>query len=183
MHSLVTHALAPIKNNMSTIYRFCKKARNERSRPGATRQGSGGSGQDVGDDVAEHVGEPEVSAGVAVGELFVVQAEQVQDGGVQVVHVDLVGDGVVAELVGRAVGEARLHAAAGEPDGEALGVVVAPVAALGEGRSAELAAPPDQRIVEQPARLQVGEQAGDGQIGGAGVVGAILGQVAPSRYR
>src|SRR5688572_22906222 len=51
-------------------------------------------------DAAMDIGEAEVAAIVAIGEFFVIEAEQVQDGGVEVVHVDLFGDGVVAELVG-----------------------------------------------------------------------------------
>ena len=43
-------------------------------------------------------------------------------------------------------------------------------------RVAELAAPPDQRVFEQPASLQVGEQPCDRLIGGEGVVG-MLGEV------
>ena len=52
---------------------------------------------------AGHVGQPEVAALVAVGEPLVVDAQQVQHRGVQVVDVHDVVDGVVAELVGRAV--------------------------------------------------------------------------------
>ena len=51
-------------------------------------------------DVAVDVGQAEVAAGVAVGQPLVVEAEQVQDRGVQVVDVDLVLDGVVAVVVG-----------------------------------------------------------------------------------
>ena len=54
-----------------------------------------------------------------------------------------------------------LHAAAGHPHGEAVGVVVAAVALLAHRRAAELAAPDDQRLVEQAAALQVVQQAGD----------------------
>ena len=54
-----------------------------------------------------HVGEAEVAALEAVGELLVVEAEQVQDGGVQVVDVDLALDDAEAEFVGRAVDVAR----------------------------------------------------------------------------
>ena len=50
-----------------------------------------------------HVGQAEVAAGVAVGEPGVVEAEQVQDRGVQVVDVDRLLDGLVAEFVGGAV--------------------------------------------------------------------------------
>ena len=56
-----------------------------------------------------------------------VEAELVQDRGVDVGDVVAVLDGVEAELVGRAVDDAALDAAAGQPDGEAVGVVVAAV--------------------------------------------------------
>ena len=107
------------------------------------------------------VGEALVAALAGEGEALEVEAEQVKDRGVEVGDVAAVGDGVVAEVVGRAVGLAALDAAAGEPDGEAVGVVVAAVLALGAGRPAELAAPDDQGLLEQAALLQVGEQAGD----------------------
>src|SRR5260221_434204 len=82
---------------------------------------------------------------LAVGEPLVVEAQEVQDGGVQVVHVDLVLHGLVAELVGRSEGVAGLDAGAGEPDGEAVGVVVAAGAVLlGVRGAAELAPPPDE---------------------------------------
>ena len=45
----------------------------------------------------------------------VVDAQQVQDRGVQVVDVDRFFDDVVREVVGLAVGDARLDAAAGQP--------------------------------------------------------------------
>jgi hypothetical protein len=41
--------------------------------------------------IAMHIREAEVAAGPAVGELFVVEAEQVQDGGVEVVHMHGIG--------------------------------------------------------------------------------------------
>ena len=83
-------------------------------------------------------------------QLLVVQAEQVQHRRVQVGDAACGRRGAVAEVVGRAVGLAALDAAAGQPDAEAVGVVVAAVAALRAGRAAELAAPEDQRLVEQP---------------------------------
>ena len=53
------------------------------------------------------VGQAEVAAAVAVRQLLVVEAHQVQDRRVQVVDVDAVLDRVEAELVGRAVDHAR----------------------------------------------------------------------------
>ena len=62
-----------------------------------------------------------------------VEAEEVQDRGVDVGDVMPVLDGVEAELVGRAVDDAPLDAAAGHPDREAVVVVVAAVGPLAHG--------------------------------------------------
>ena len=52
--------------------------------------------------VAVHVGQPEVAALEAEGQLRVIEAQQVQDRRLQVVDVDAVLDGDEAELVGGA---------------------------------------------------------------------------------
>ena len=62
-----------------------------------------------------HVGQAEVAAGVAVGQAFVVEAQQVQQRGVQVVDADAVLDGAETEFVSRAVGQAPFDATAGQP--------------------------------------------------------------------
>ena len=113
-----------------------------------------------------HVGQAEVAALEAVGQPRVVEAEQVQHRGVQVVDVDPVLDDVEAEVVGLAERDARLDPAAGQPHREGVRVVVAAVVApLDHRRAAELAAPDDQRVVEQPALLQVLDQRGAGLVG------------------
>src|SRR4051794_11118395 len=68
---------------------------------------------------------PEVEAGMAVGQFAMIEPHQLQHGGMEVVDMDPVFDGLVAELVGRAIGEAAFHAAAREPDREAVMVVIA----------------------------------------------------------
>ena len=72
-----------------------------------------------------HVRQSEVAAGVAIGKSFVVESEQVQDGGVQVVDVNLVFDGREAELVRCTMNIAAACAAAGEPHAEAIVIMVA----------------------------------------------------------
>ena len=102
-----------------------------------------------------------------------VNAQEVEDGGVEVVDVHgsrrpvffvglgaywsavFVGD-VVAVVVGSAVGDAGLNAAAGHPNGKASGMVVAAVVVLFEGalaigRSPEFAAPNDKGVVKHAA--------------------------------
>src|SRR5690606_1328239 len=94
-------------------------------------------------------------------------------GGVQVVEMDLVFDGEVAVVVGGAVADAGLHAAAGEPHGVALGIVVAAVVSLGDGGASKLASPENERVLEEAAGFEVGEEAGDGQVDLAGVLRVI----------
>ena len=53
---------------------------------------------DLPDHASMHIGEAVVAASVAVSEAFVIETQEVQDGGVQVVDVNFVFDGVPAEL-------------------------------------------------------------------------------------
>jgi hypothetical protein len=76
------------------------------------------------DDFAFDVGEAHVAAVVEVGEFGVVEPEQVEDGGMEIVHLLGLVDGFEAVFIGGADDGAAFDAAAGEPDGEALRVVV-----------------------------------------------------------
>ena len=93
------------------------------------------------------------AAAVVVGELGVVEAELVEEGGLIIVGGDLVHSGAVADFVGFAVDGAGLEAAAGEPSGEALAIVVAArfAAGLHDRQSANFAAPMYNGAVEQAA--------------------------------
>src|SRR5262249_35005143 len=107
-----------------------------------------------------------VAEAVALEEqLFVVQAQEVQDGRVPVGDADRTLGGGVADLVGAAVARAALDPGAGHPDREAArAVVAAGVGRVAAGRElrdrqpTELAAPDDQRVLEQAALLEVREQ-------------------------
>src|SRR5438270_13824962 len=85
-----------------------------------------------------------------------------EDRRVQVVDVDAVFDRVHAQLVGGAVHQAALHSAAGEEHGKARVMVIAAglgtLFQLGVRSAAKLASPDDERVIEQTALLQVGEQ-------------------------
>ena len=119
---------------------------------------SGGSGEDVADDVAVDIGETAVDAGGAEGELFVVDTHEVEDGGVEVVAPCDAFGGFAAEFVAAAVGGAWFDACAGEPCDEATAVVIAAGAALGEGSAAEFGGPDDEGIVEETALGEVLEE-------------------------
>src|SRR5262249_7088770 len=102
---------------------------------------------DLLDYISVDVGEPIVPAAEAVGQLFGVDAQQMQNGGVQVVDVDLLLGRVPAELVGGAMGHAAPDAAASQPHREPERVMLAAVVALGSRRPPELAAPEHQRLL------------------------------------
>jgi hypothetical protein len=89
--------------------------------------------------------------------------------------VDAVLDGFGAVIVGHAVSVAAANAAAGQPDGEGLGVVVAAgllAFALGGGSAAEFTAEKYESILEHAAHFQIAEQRGDRLID----LGAAFGQ-------
>ena len=60
-----------------------------------------------------HIGQPPVDTLVAEGEFFVVDAEEVEDGGVEVVAVDGI-NGFPGPFVGLAMGGSGFEAGAGE---------------------------------------------------------------------
>ena len=92
-------------------------------------------------------------AAVVEGELFVVEAELVEKGGLVIVGSDLVDSGAVADLIGLAINGAALETAAGEPSAEALPIMVAAgfAAGLHDRQAADFTAPMNNGAVEQAA--------------------------------
>ena len=79
-----------------------------------------------------------------------------------------------------------LDASAGHPHGESVRIMVAAIAFFRHRRAAELAAPDDQRFVQQPPRFEVLEEAGDGLIhraAGFGVIALDVGVGVPLASR
>ena len=60
-------------------------------------------------DIPEDVRQPEVTAGVAIGQAFVVKAEQVENRGVEIMDVHRLLDGLESKFVRGAVDVAALH--------------------------------------------------------------------------
>ena len=71
----------------------------------------------------------------------------------------------------------RYRDTAGHPDRVAAHVVVAAIGAGGMRRAAHLAGPEHERVVEQTARLEIGDQRGDGLIGDQRVLGVMVADV------
>lgn len=128
------------------------------------------------------VGEAEIPALVSIGEFSVVDPQQMQDRGIEVVNVHAtrgpvifgglgedwvavgVGD-VVAVVVTAAIGNPWLHAASCHPGRETAGVVVPPIILFREftltvSGAAKFSAPDDEGVLEHASFLQVGDERG-----------------------
>src|SRR6266566_2484583 len=81
-------------------------------------------------DLTCDVGQTEVPALEFVGEALMIDAQAVENRGLQVVNVDWIGDDVVAVIVRLAEHRAGLYAAAGHPHAEAARMVIAAVVGL-----------------------------------------------------
>ena len=103
---------------------------------------------DVVNDMAVYISQTEVTSLISICQTFVVDAEQMQDGGVQVVDVHgagselagrwlgiqrvAVGIGdVVSVVVRTSVGDAGFHSTASHPDGETSWMMIASVVLTG----------------------------------------------------
>src|SRR5439155_1741286 len=86
----------------------------------------------------------------SIAEPYGIEAQEVKHGGVNVRHKMGALDRVEANLIGRAVDDAALDAAARKPGAKALRVVVAAVI-LRPRCAAELGAPNHDRLLEEPS--------------------------------
>ena len=71
-----------------------------------------------------HISQAEIAAGVVECQPFVIQAQAVQDGSLKVVNVDRRFGHMKSEVVCCSEREARLYAAAGQPHGERLRMMI-----------------------------------------------------------
>src|SRR2546426_2602197 len=118
-----------------------------------------------------------------------IDAEQVQNGGLEIVDVDCAGSesafvradrvavrigDVVAVIIGTAISDSRLNAATGQPNTEATGMMIASVIIFGEfalriAGAPEFAAPNHQGIIEHATLLEIFDERGAGLISFAGL--------------
>src|SRR6476620_10441653 len=117
-------------------------------------------------DLAFDVGKTKVAALKSIGQFRVIEAEQMQERGVEIVDVDFVFDHMETELVGFSERESGFETAAGHPHRESLRVMVTAEFAAGVGialdhrRAAKFAAPKYDRVFQQAALLQILDQCG-----------------------
>ena len=91
------------------------------------------SGNQFVDDFAVDVCQSEISAGVAESKFFVVEADEFEECGVQVVDVNGFFNGFEAEFIGCSVSIAAADSAACKPHGEAPVIMISSVDFSGVG--------------------------------------------------
>ena len=116
------------------------------------------SGQNVVHNMTMHVRQTAIDAGGAEGEAGVVDAQQMQDGRVQVVAVGFVFGGLVSEIVTFPVTGTRFDAGTAEPGDEGPPVMIAAFAPLGKGSASEFGGPDDEGIFQQAAGFEIAKQ-------------------------
>lgn len=62
-----------------------------------------------------HAREAEIGTGVAAGELLVIETHEMQDGGVEVTHMNRLPGGAETNIIRRAMHDAGLRTATSEP--------------------------------------------------------------------
>lgn len=102
-------------------------------------------------------------------ELIVVQAQLVENGGVEVADADFVFDDIVGILVGLAMSDAAFDPAAGHPGGKALRVMIAAILlalklALAESGAAKLTGEDDEGVFKHAALFEVVNETGAGLV-------------------
>src|SRR5438105_1079127 len=105
-----------------------------------------------------------------------------KQGGMEIGRAAAIDRGVVAKIVGGAVRLTALDPAPCQPDAEAVGMMVAPVAILTTGCSAELPSPEEERRIQQPAPLEISQQTVNREIGLLATVprhGSVVGMRVP----
>src|ERR1051325_11084125 len=115
-----------------------------------------GSRQNSFDDIAADVGEAFVTPVVQISELGVIQAHEVKNGGVNIVHVRSALHSFQADFVRAAVNRAALDPAASKPHAEPRRVMIAATAPfLAHWSSPEFATPDHERVLQQTSALQI----------------------------
>lgn len=117
------------------------------------------SQQNLIENLSRHVGQTKATAVVLISESLVLETEQVENRGVDVIDMNLVDGGRIAYFIRLTVADASFDSSAGHPEREAVGIVIATgrLAGLGNWQAAEFSAPDDERLVQQTPLLQVGQ--------------------------
>jgi hypothetical protein len=129
-------------------------------------------------DFSVYIGEPEITTRMPECQPLVIDAQEMEQGGVEIMHVNLVHRGTEAVIVRRSVRETAPDAASRHPDCETIRVMISSVGtALSRRGPAEFAAPDDEGVLEHAQGFEIGKQTGDWFVDFGGIAFVITGEV------
>ena len=120
-----------------------------------------------------HVSQANIASAVTKRESFVIDAQLVQDGRVQVVNGERIDNGVRAKLVGFAIRDSALKATTGHEDCITADMMISArdiVDRTDGWRAPHFASPQHDGLIQQAALMQVCNQCRDGLFRDAGVL-------------
>lgn len=128
-------------------------------------------------DVSVDIREAEVPTTVEIGEGFVIDAHEMEQGGVEIVDIDLVLHCVKTKIVRRSVVVSGFDTGSGEPGRKTVRIVIATVLVtpghtvkeFKGGRAPEFAPANDEGVVEHAAHAEIMQKSGNGPVDGIGV--------------
>ena len=135
------------------------------------------SGQDLVNDPTGNIGQTVFSSVVEERQGLVIQAQQMQDGGVDVVDMNAILYGPQSNGIRGAVSHASTHTSAGEPQCVAPRIVVAAGSLFAHRHPSKFTTPNDECVLEQAPLFQVAQQGGDGLVGSPTVTSVVLGYI------
>ena len=115
------------------------------------------------------IGQSKVSSSPSEGESFVVDAQQVKDRRVQVMHGDDILYRPITKFIGCSMAVPPLYPSSSQPNRESLRVVVAAFATLSKRRPPKLAREHQQGRVKQSSSLEIRDQGCDWLIDHLGI--------------
>ena len=128
-------------------------------------------------DVSVDIGETEVPATVEIGEGFVIDSHEMEQGGVIIVNIDLIFHGIKTKIVRRPVVVTGFDSSSGEPGRKTVRIVITTVLVASShsvkefkgGCSAEFAPADHESIVEHSSHSEIMQKSGDGPVDRMGV--------------
>src|SRR5687767_5547855 len=124
------------------------------------------------DNFSVNIGQSKIASIEAVGQLFVIETEQMKKGGMKIMHVDFVFRRGGAEFIGCTINGSAFDPTPSQESGERFIVVITPrvviAVSIPDRLPPKFATPDNQGAVEQPALLQVGDEGSQGLIDLAG---------------
>src|SRR5690606_28976665 len=111
------------------------------------------SGQQIVDHLAVNIREAEIPALERIDEPFMIETEDMENGGLKIMNMDRVFGNPVPEFVCRAIAQSALDAAARHPDCIGMGIVIPAeegrsIPLLIHRRPAKLTAPDHERFIQ-----------------------------------